>query len=94
MVRRKSGLFPLIVFANNVNWDTHSISPSISFALVFLILSGLEGSGNSTRNERRQNDMPVNYHAKFPRSNLGVFLKPTNIFFDNTDTSVSLSFIL
>lgn len=47
----KSGLFPLVVFANNVNWDTHSTLPSMSFTLAFHILSGFEGSAK-TRSER------------------------------------------
>ena len=51
MARWKSGLFPFVVFAINVNWETHKISPSISFTLAFHIVSSLAGS-EKTRSER------------------------------------------
>jgi hypothetical protein len=51
IARWKSGLFPLEVLASNVNCETQSISPSISFTLDFHIFSGLLGS-EKTRRER------------------------------------------
>ena len=37
MARWKSGLLPLFVFANSVNWDTQRISPSMSLMFCFHI---------------------------------------------------------
>jgi len=51
IARWKSGLFPFVVLANNVNWETHNISPSMSFTLAFHIFSSLAGS-EKTRSER------------------------------------------
>ncbi len=48
IARWKSGL-SLVVFANNVNCETHKISPSISFTLAFHIFFGSVGSEKTRR---------------------------------------------
>lgn len=49
IARWKSGLLPLEVLANSVNWDTHRMSPSMSFTLDFHICASLDGSEKTRR---------------------------------------------
>lgn len=57
IARWKSGLFPFVVFAIRVNWETQRISPLISLTLFFHMTEEFEVVSLNTRRDNLGNNL-------------------------------------